>query len=197
MVLGSILIVCFAFLQLSSAKFNWGGCPTLSKVQNFDLSRFLGDWFEAARDASAPFESGECSIAHYELTEAGTVKVVNSEYRADNKWYSAEGEAYCEGTEGQCYVRFSNYSPYADYEVLDTDYDNYAVVYSCFNLYFARWDLGWVLVRDSRFKIYEQIETLSKLTGIMKDELHITRQDGCPPKEEQVVNIASGKKQEY
>lgn len=195
MVLGSLVILYVVFLQSPLAKFNWGGCPSLPKAQNFDLNRYLGDWYEAARDASTPFEKGECSQAHYELNESGTVKVVNSEYRSDNKWYASGGEAYCTGNEGQCYVRFSKYSPYADYEVLDTDYENYSVVYSCFNLYIARWDLGWVLVRDPKVKIDNQVKLLGELTGIMEDQLHFTRQDECPPKDE--VYDLEGKKYEY
>lgn len=196
MVLGTLLLLFFTFLESPLAKFHFGRCPTPPRVQNFQLPRYLGNWYEGARDASTPFEKGECVNAYYEMNASNTVRVVNSEYRADNRWHSAEGQAYCEGTDGQCHVRFSKFAPYGDYQVLDTDYDNYAIVYSCLNLYLARWDLGWVLVRDPRFDINHQIETLGQLTGITREQLHITKHDECPPRDSNLVNRSGGKNQE-
>ena len=35
-----------------------------------------------------------------------------------------------------------------DYRVLDVDYDRLAVVYSCTQLAFLKFELGWILTRD-------------------------------------------------
>ena len=35
-----------------------------------------------------------------------------------------------------------------DYRVLDVDYDRLAVVYSCTQLSFLKYELGWILTRD-------------------------------------------------
>ena len=35
-----------------------------------------------------------------------------------------------------------------DYRVMDVDYDRYAVVYSCTQLLFLKYELGWILTRD-------------------------------------------------
>ena len=35
-----------------------------------------------------------------------------------------------------------------DYRVIDVDYDRYAVVYSCTQLLFLKYELGWILTRD-------------------------------------------------
>ena len=36
-----------------------------------------------------------------------------------------------------------------DYRVIDVDYDRYAVVYSCTQLLFLKYELGWILTRDA------------------------------------------------
>ena len=36
-----------------------------------------------------------------------------------------------------------------DYEILDTDYDSYAVVYSCSQFLFFKYELGWILTREA------------------------------------------------
>ena len=35
-----------------------------------------------------------------------------------------------------------------DYRVIDVDYDKFAVVYSCTQLLFLKYELGWILTRD-------------------------------------------------
>ena len=40
-------------------------------------------------------------------------------------------------------------SPFdGDYRVIDVDYDRYAVVYSCTQYLFVKFELGWILTRD-------------------------------------------------
>jgi lipocalin len=195
--LRSFLLIYLSLLSFSFAKFSWGSCPSLTKVQNFHLDRYSGDWFEVARDVSTPLEAGECSRVSYTRTESGTFRAKNSQYRADHNWYSIEGDLYCVNNSGQCYVRASQLTPDADYEVLDTDYDHYAVVYHCFNLLVARWELAWILVRDPKYDIQQQIEFLGSLTGIKAEDLHLTRQDLCPTKKQEILEVIAEKRKEY
>ena len=41
----------------------WGGCPTLNYQDNFDISKYLGTWYEAARMYGTQYESGDCARA--------------------------------------------------------------------------------------------------------------------------------------
>ena len=55
--------------------------------------------------------------------------------------------ARCED-DGSCYVKFWWY-PEGSYQVLDTDYDTYAVVYGCDNWFFFYTHQAWLLSRSN------------------------------------------------
>lgn len=172
-------LLLLALLPLSMANISFGRCPRPAKVQNFDLNRYLGIWYENYRDSSIPFESGDCVMAQYSLREDGKVKVVNSGVH-DGERTKREGEAYCTDNEGQCYVRFSPKAPYGDYEVIDTDYENYSIVYSCQDYLMFHVKYGWVLSRDTEFDGEKLLDTLVEKGKFKKSTFRKTSQKDCP-----------------
>lgn len=110
------------------------GCAC-SKVDNttikeFDLSRYLGTWYEIARFDHS-FERGiSYAQAHYSLKEDGTVKVENTGIK-DGEYKESVGKAFQPDPENDpALLRVSFFGPfYSDYRVLmlTPDYD-YAVV---------------------------------------------------------------------
>ena len=74
--------------------------------------------------------------------------VLNSQYRdKDTGFDTVAGIAICNGA--QCTVKFRWYIPAGDYRVLDTDYSNYAVIYSCADILgVAKNENVWILSRD-------------------------------------------------
>lgn len=121
-----------------------GGCskPTVdnSVVNNFDLNRFLGSWYEIAR-FDHKFERGmEQTKATYTLREDGKVDVLNTGMK-DGKHSKAKGVAKL--TDTPALLRVSFWGPfYSDYRVmlLDSDY-RYALVGSGSD------DYLWILSR--------------------------------------------------
>ena len=73
---------------------------------------------------------------------------MNSGYRDKETGFdTAAGIAKCDGA--QCKVKFRWYMPAGDYRILDTDYSNYAVIYSCTDLLgVAKTEYVWILSRD-------------------------------------------------
>ncbi len=61
---------------------------------------------------------------------------------------SAEGTLICNGA--YCFARFFNLIDlYGDYQVLSTDYKNYAIVYSCSNfMNVFSLEYMWILTRE-------------------------------------------------
>ena len=96
-------------------------------VKEFDLSRYLGQWYEIARYDHS-FEKGmEATMANYILQDDGTVVVLNTGWK-DGKYKIAEGKAKYKdpcGKPGALRVSFFLFF-YSDYNVMMVD-ENYQI----------------------------------------------------------------------
>ena len=96
-------------------------------VNNFELGRYLGTWYEIAR-LDHSFERGLSNVtAEYSLRDDGSVRVINRGYSAKKgEWKQAEGKARFVGAEDQGYLKVSFFGPfYGSYVVFELDRDNY------------------------------------------------------------------------
>ena len=98
-----------------------------STVKEFDLSRYLGLWYEIARYDHS-FEKGmDNTMAQYILQDDGTVVVLNTGWK-NGKFKLAEGKAKYkdpEGDPGHLRVSFFLFF-YSDYNVMMVD-ENYQI----------------------------------------------------------------------
>jgi lipocalin len=98
-----------------------------STVEEFDLSRYLGVWYEIARFDHS-FEKGmDNTMAQYILQDDGKVIVLNTGWK-DGKFKLAEGKAKYpdpEGKPGALEVSFFLFF-YSDYNVMMVD-ENYQI----------------------------------------------------------------------
>lgn len=98
-----------------------------STVDEFDLSRYLGEWYEIARYDHS-FERGlDNTMAEYILQDDGKVVVLNTGWK-DGKFKLAEGKAKYkdpEGDPGHLRVSFFLFF-YSDYNVMLVD-ENYQI----------------------------------------------------------------------
>lgn len=170
-------VLVLALAAPSFATGDFGPCPEVSVVENFNLTQYLGQWYEIVRSGDMLTETGTCDQAHYSLLPNGHVNVTNSEIR-DGKPKVAYGEAYCDRDgAANCHVRFSELSPWGGYQVLDTDYDSYAVILSCTSVGVYHWSWGWVL---SRTPTLEDDHTGPLLkAGLRSGDLIKTDQSNC------------------
>lgn len=114
-------------------------------VDNFELQRYLGTWYEVAR-LDHSFERGlEKVTAEYTLKDNGIVEVRNRGFDTnDSEWNEAVGKAKLAAEPNQGYLKVSFFGPfYSSYVIfeLGEDYD-YAFV-SGFNN-----DYLWLLSRS-------------------------------------------------
>jgi apolipoprotein D and lipocalin family protein len=145
-------ILVFVWLLLSGCV----GIPeNVKPVTAFDVSRYLGKWYEIAR-LDHSFERGLTDIsAEYSKREDGSIKVVNRGYSAENKeWKEAEGWAYFVENPDTAYLKVSFWRPfYGSYIVFDLDKDyQYSLVSGPDKSYF------WLLSRTP--KIDESLKSV-------------------------------------
>ncbi len=67
------LFVSLAIINLASC-----GCPKPATVKNFDLTRYLGKWYEVERFPFRIEDGLKCITAEYTLKSDGTVRVNNT-----------------------------------------------------------------------------------------------------------------------
>jgi lipocalin len=97
-------------------------------VQNFELDRYLGTWYEIARFPHS-FEKDLVGVsATYSLRENGKIKVVNAGYKNSLKgaYKTITGKAKKAGKPEEGYLKVSFFLFfYADYRILELDTADY------------------------------------------------------------------------
>ncbi|KAK9869267.1 hypothetical protein WA026_003020 [Henosepilachna vigintioctopunctata] len=167
-----------------------GKCPEIKEVQkNFDANKFVGTWY-LVESYFAVFEIGKkCIEPVFSLNGNGTLLLRNRLVgKHSQKSTYFEGYSTTTGESGEAKFLFHFTSPPKltgptwPYWVLETDYDSYAVVWSCLQTPKVNNQLAWVLTRDRK----PSQETLDKAHAVFdkndldKKHLFKTEQTNCP-----------------
>ena len=95
-------------------------------VDDFELERYLGTWYEIAR-LDHRFERGLSNVtANYSMKEDGGVRVLNRGRNADGEWEEAEGKAYFVDRPDAGRLKVSFFGPfYGGYNIVELDKVDY------------------------------------------------------------------------
>ena len=118
-------------LVIILACLNLGGClgmpENVHPVNNFEIAKYLGKWYEIAR-LDHSFERGlENVTANYSLRTDGGINVKNRGFLpAKNEWSEADGKAYFVNNSNEGFLKVSFFGPfYGSYVVFELDKENY------------------------------------------------------------------------
>ena len=104
------------------------GMPkSVTPVNNFELTRYLGKWYEIAR-LDHSFERDMVQVfAEYSMREDGGVHVKNKGFSTKtNTWSEVDGKAYFVGKTDEGYLKVSFFGPfYGSYIIFELDKENY------------------------------------------------------------------------
>ncbi|XP_058130492.1 apolipoprotein D-like [Anopheles ziemanni] len=195
----SVQLIAAAFVlglvQLASAQqIGIGACPNHPVHVNFDVPRYLGLWYEIRRYEQVFQLGGECVTAEYSLNADGSVRVFNSMVVPPAQARSSDI--------GNAVIAFPDESPLeaklnvtfgtiafvapdpdidisANYWVLGTDYDSFAVVWGCFGVGDTlRAESAWILSRTPQLSpaALQQVQEYVNLY-LDEDDLRTTIQD--------------------
>ena len=142
----------------------------ITPVQNFDLTRYLGHWYEIVR-LDHSFERGLTGVtATYSLREDGSVKVINRGWdAAASKWKEAEGRAVFVGSSSVGQLKVSFFGPfYGAYNIIELDPEyRYSMIAGPNRSYF------WILAREPKLdpKTLEKLLSQARALGFDTDKL--------------------------
>jgi len=151
------------------------GCAGIPKgvspVHEFELSRYLGTWYEIAR-LDHSFERGLTRVtATYSLREDGGIKVVNRGFDSGKQeWREAIGKAYFVKGSDAGRLKVSFFGPfYGGYNIIDLDKENYsyALVSGPTRAYL------WILARDQKLEpaTLNRLVNKAKALGFAAEQL--------------------------
>lgn len=118
----------------------------VAPVTGFELSRYLGTWYEIAR-LDHSFERGLTRVtADYSRREDGGVRVVNRGYHAQSgEWKEAVGKAYLVAGPDLGRLKVSFFGPfYGGYNIIALDRQGYRWALVCG----PSRDYLWILARE-------------------------------------------------
>jgi len=140
-------------------------------VQNFELEKYLGKWYEIARFPHS-FEKGLVGVtATYSIRHDGKIKVVNQGYKNSlhGKLKTAVGKAYTPNLDDPAKLKVSFFLFfYGDYYVMELDPDyNWVLIGSSTDKYL------WILSRSTQLdqEVLNQLITNAKNRGYQTDKL--------------------------
>jgi len=178
----SLVLIALLTASVHSQTLDFGSCPQNVNVkENFDISRYMGTWYEISKIPNY-FQSGSmCARAVYTLQDDGSVHVDNSGMR-QGEVSRAVGEAIVreQSEPAKLAVRFSEYAPYGPYWVVDTDYESYAFIWSCTDYLFGlgHTEFAWLLGREKHLEheVVSRILENARSMGVSVQELIDTDQ---------------------
>lgn len=127
-------ILAMTMTAVAGHKYEFGSCKRANVMEDFDMGRFLGKWYVVGGFGTSStcleFTYSQNSDGDYEVKESKELnlpEMVGLDYK-----YSVVGTLKpASDSPAKFRVTFPTNPLKADYQVLGTDYDNYAAIYHC------------------------------------------------------------------
>ncbi|XP_014241453.1 apolipoprotein D-like isoform X2 [Cimex lectularius] len=148
-----LLIILSSILVLTHAQVPFlGPCPEMKTMENFDVSQYMGKWYEAERYFDISEFGGRCVNSNYTDGANVSIKLIHQQTSSLTGTVSkVQGEVIkAEKTyfPAKMVIKFPYLPGDAPYWVLDTDYVNYSVVWSCSDFGILSTRNAWILTRE-------------------------------------------------
>ncbi|KAL1492980.1 hypothetical protein ABEB36_011132 [Hypothenemus hampei] len=176
-----------SLITLSGAQIpSFGFCPDYLPMAHFDMNSFFGKWYEAERYFQFSEVASRCVVTDYAVGPNGKIYVSNevtNRFTGVKRVIGGNLDLTGKKTEGRLIVKYDTtpISTTSTLTILETDYDNYAVIWSCSGLGPINAQSAWLMTRER----IPDTTTLQKAYGVL-DKLKISRtffvktdQEGC------------------
>ena len=149
--------------------------PPLETVDNVDVNRYLGKWYEIARLPNSFQKECDCTTAEYSLIDSTTIRVINKCLKK-GKLDEANGKAFVVEGSNNSKLRVQFFWPFrGDYWIIALDKNNYqyALVGTPSRKYL------WILSRTPKMDnaTFENLLSIAREKGFDTSKLLITKQE--------------------
>lgn len=120
-----IIVFCVVITLTSTKKLNTL-CPEKEVIKNFQIENYFGKWFVINRyDDSQTKRTPKCIVSEYfrDDSDNGTIKTRLTFLDDSNVWQTSESN----------FIKPSDGEIVPNYNILETDYKNYSIVWKCRN----------------------------------------------------------------
>ncbi|CAK1583860.1 unnamed protein product [Parnassius mnemosyne] len=171
-----LIIACFYLIHsVIAAEFILPGeCPNVKIQENLDYTKFSGLWYNVASYASDGRPIYDCAILNFQEDNLGytlreTYVSTDQGNRTQNSYFARVDPTFDAGNKAQFIVSHENGDKVLQFPffILSTDYDNYAITYTCKTLkkrQRTHYVFTWVL---SRNKDKLQGDVLKKVEDVL------------------------------
>ena len=125
----SIAVLAFLLVVIIFLLTGHTGIPEgITVVRNFDLSKYVGTWYEIAR-LDHGFEKGLTHVTiEYLFQKDGSIKVINRGFNVKHqKWEESSGKAYPIETPDIGRLKISFFGPfYGSFNIIELDGNDYS-----------------------------------------------------------------------
>ncbi len=165
------------FVDLIVSEWSWGWCPDKKSIpenKNISLSQFNGTWYEIMRTKDDS-NIGDCVTYDFAPTSEGNMLVMikginNSDFKSYNStWrkndYPTHFKVEIEPFLSRIYDK--------EYNIVNTDYEKYALLYACYDAALAKDEYVWILSRSPQM----DTELLNNMTSYLFDKYEIKKDE--------------------
>lgn len=106
------------------------GCPEYTIIEELQVEYFMGKWYEQYTTVE---EADDCGLLDITIGSSTYMNVSQSYINLENDTKSElHGRVrWPQPPYGHLQLKFGKYQSWVNYDILETDYSNYAVMYSC------------------------------------------------------------------
>jgi len=182
-----IIINCFIFIfcVCSSNAIDFNTCPSPPVMKDFELTKYLGTWYEIERNYN-PAETSKHTCATVVVSQIASKDynvMFNAtwKYRGNDRRLIVNGKYNANDEPAKLKIKPIPYFPRQNYWVMETDYENYAIVWSCAEFFLNHYQLVWIFSRERimrpeiRIKAYNKIQEL----GFKLEDLIVVPHHNC------------------
>jgi len=176
---------CLMLALCLPAALAFKSCPSPPVMKSFDLNKYLGTWFEIERNYN-PYETtkhtcGKTVVSTVDMRDYNVMFNTTWKYRGEIKGNIINGRYDAKNKSAKLKIKPIPLFPKQDYWILDTDYDNFAIVWSCAEFYLNHYQLIWIWSRERTMRPENRLKAYNAITklGFELKDLIVVEHQNC------------------